>query len=108
MHRGVAMSRARLPNKRRNQTTSYTRDGSTYTITVGYFANGEVGEIFINASRANSLLDALMSDAAIIASLAIQYGCPLDAIKHALKRDARGDAASPIGVALDLLAKDRG
>jgi len=42
-----------------------------------------------------------MSDAAILASLALQYGAPLDEIRHALKRDVRGEAASPIGAALD-------
>jgi len=55
----------------------------------------------LSADRANSLLDFLMSDAAILASLALQYGCPLDDIRHALKRDIRGEAASPIGAALD-------
>ena len=60
-----------------------------------------MGEIFLNADRANSLLDFLMSDAAILASLALQYGCPLDELRHALKRDGRGVAASPIGTALD-------
>ena len=45
----------------------------------------------------------LMSDAAILASIALQYGAPLDEIMHALKRDARGIAASPIGAALDAI-----
>jgi len=60
-----------------------------------------VAEIFLNADRANSQLDFLMSDAAILASLALQYGAPLDEIKHALKRTTSGEAASPIGAALD-------
>jgi len=70
-------------------------------MTVGYYPNGRLGEVFLNADRANSLLDFLMSDAAILASLALQHGCPLDEIRHALKRDVRGLAASPIGAALD-------
>jgi hypothetical protein len=36
-----------------------------------------------------------------MASLALQFGCPLETIKHALKRDGQGTAASPIGAALD-------
>ena len=43
-------------------------------MTVGYRPNGEVGEIFLNADRSNSMMDVLMSDAAIIASLALQWG----------------------------------
>jgi ribonucleoside-diphosphate reductase alpha chain len=77
--------------------------GLRFCMTVGHYSTGEVGEVFLNAERADSLLDILMSDAAIIASIALQFGCPLDAIRHALKRDARGIAASPIGAALDLI-----
>jgi hypothetical protein len=47
------------------------------------------------------LLDALAHDAAIVVSIALQYGAPLAEIRHALKRDIRGEAASPIGAALD-------
>jgi hypothetical protein len=52
-------------------------------------------------ARANSLLDFLMSDAAILASIALQYGASLDELRHAMKRDTRGEASSPIGTALD-------
>jgi hypothetical protein len=93
--------RDRLPNKRACETTSFQRDGARFEMTAGYYSDGRAGEIFLNADRANSLLDFLMSDAAILASLALQYGAPLDEIRHALKRDSRGDAASPIGAALD-------
>ena len=91
----------RLPNKRPAVTTTFQRDGARFEMTVGYYPDGRVGEVFLNADRANSLLDFLMSDAAILASLALQYGAPLDEIMHALKRDTRGVAASPIGAALD-------
>ncbi len=93
--------RKTLNNRRRSETFEFERDGSRYRMTVGYYPNGRLGEVFLNADRANSLLDFLMSDAAILASLALQHGCPLDEIRHALKRDVRGLAASPIGAALD-------
>ena len=96
--------RHRLPNCRDAITTTFERDGSRYKMTAGFYPDGRVGEIFLNADRANSLLDFLTSDAAILASLALQYGAPLDEIRHALKRDSRGDAASPIGAALDRIA----
>jgi hypothetical protein len=85
-------------------STTFERDGARFEITAGFYPDGRVGEIFLNADRANSLLDFLMSDAAILASLALQYGAPLDEIRHALKRDSRGDSASPIGAALDRIA----
>ena len=97
-------ARDRLPNRRPAVTTSFERDGARFEMTAGFYPDGRVGEVFLSADRANSLLDFLMSDAAILASLALQYGCPLDEIRHALKSDVRGEAASPIGAALDRIA----
>jgi hypothetical protein len=94
-------ARDRLPNRRHAETIAFERDGSRYHMTVGYFPDGRVGEVFLNADRADSLLDVLASDAAILTSLALQHGCSLQEITHALKRDSRGVAASPIGAALD-------
>jgi hypothetical protein len=97
----TAPARDSLPNRRSAITTSFQRDGARFEMTIGHYVDGRIGEIFLSADRANSLLDFLMSDAAIAVSLALQYGCPLDQIRHALKRDIRGEAASPIGTALD-------
>src|ERR1700676_2421929 len=88
--------RDRLPNRRPAITFGFERDGSQYQATVGYFPDGRIGEIFLNDDRAESLLDVLTHDAAILASLALQHGCSLETIAHALKRDAQGVAASPI------------
>jgi hypothetical protein len=93
-------SRNCMPNRRAAITFAFERDNSHYQATVGYFPDGRIGELFLNADRANSLLDFLTSDAAILLSLALQWGCPLDDIRHALKRTTSGEAASPIGLAL--------
>jgi hypothetical protein len=94
-------TRIRLPNRRGAISTSFERDGAHFEMTAGFYPDGRPGEIFLNADRANSLLDFLMSDAAILASIALQYSASLDELKHALKRDSRGQPASPIGAALD-------
>jgi hypothetical protein len=94
-------ARNRLPNRRPAETIAFERDGARFEVTAGYYPSGQLGEIFLSADRANSLLDFLMSDAAILASIALQYGAPLNELRHALKRDTRGRAASPIGEALD-------
>jgi hypothetical protein len=93
--------RDRLPNRRAAITTAFERDGARFEMTAGFYPDGRPGEIFLNADRANSLLDFLMSDAAILASIAMQYGASLDELRHAMKRDTRGEASSPIGTALD-------
>lgn len=94
--------RERPQHRRASETRSGEHRGVSFTMTTGFYPDGRVAEIFLNSTHANSLLDFLMSDAAILVSLALQYGAPLDEIRHALKRDVRGEAASPIGSALDL------
>jgi hypothetical protein len=95
--------RDHMPTRRFAIGTEFERDGARFAMTAGFYPDGRPGEIFLNADRANSLLDFLMSDAAILASLALQFGCPLETLRHAIKRDSSGTAASPIGAALDLV-----
>jgi hypothetical protein len=72
--------------------------------TVGFKVDGTIGEIFLNADRANSMLDVLLSDAAILASIAIQNGASVRQLAHAIKRDGSGLASSMIGAVLDRIS----
>jgi hypothetical protein len=96
-----ALKRDCLPNKRACETIAFEHDGSRYCLTVGFYPDARPGEIFLNHDCGDSQLDAWASDAAILASLALQHGCTLGTIAHALKRDSAGRAASPIGAAVD-------
>ena len=96
--------RARLPNRRAAETFALECGGLKYTATIGRFADDSVAEIFLTNSKSNSASDANARDSAIVASLALQYGTPLDVIRGALLRDARGQPSTPLGVALDLIA----
>jgi len=97
--------RDRLPNRRPNLTEQWERDGISITQTTGFKPDGTPGEIFLSADKSNSMIDVLLSDAAIIASLALQHGVPLQQIVHALKRDKFGIASSPIGAAIDRISE---
>jgi hypothetical protein len=90
-----------LPNRRACETLEFSRDGVRIKVTVGFRLDGQIGEIFLNADRANSMLDVLLSDAAIIVSIAIQNGATVRQLAHAIKRDVSGLASSPIGAVLD-------
>ena len=86
-------------------TFSFECAALRYTCTASWFADGGLGELFLGNHRgADSHADACAEDAAILASLALQFGVPLDVIRRALLRDGQGRASTPIGVALDLLA----
>jgi hypothetical protein len=62
-----------------------------------------LAEIFLGNGRAGSDVDTAAKDSAVVCSIALQHHVPVDVIRHALLRDARGVASSPLGTALDAL-----
>jgi ribonucleoside-diphosphate reductase alpha chain len=98
--------RQKLPNRRAAETFDIEANGLRYRVTAGYFPDGRLAEIFINNAKQGSHSDTAARDSAVVASLALQHGVPLDVIRRALMRDAQGRASGPLGVALDLLANE--
>jgi hypothetical protein len=96
-------ARTRLPNRRPSETFALECNGLTYLATVSRFGDGRLAEIFISNAKAGSHSDAAAKDAAVVCSIALQYGIPIDVIRHALLRDTHGRPNSPLGAALDLL-----
>jgi hypothetical protein len=103
-----ARARERLPNRRPSVTFPFEVGGLHYRATISCFADGRVAEIFLANHRSGSQADANCRDAAVVASLALQFGCPLDVIRNALLRDMRGKASTPLGTVLDLVAEQEG
>jgi ribonucleoside-diphosphate reductase alpha chain len=96
--------REKLQNRRASQTFELAVDGLKYTCTASRFADGRIGEIFLNNHKSNSAADVNARDAAIVASLALQFGVPVDVIRHALTRNADGSGSGPLAAALDHIA----
>jgi hypothetical protein len=102
-------ARQRLANRRVSTTFNFDCGTHYYTATVSYFpGTDQLAEIFLGNGRAGSDVDAAAKDSAVVASLALQSGVPVDTIRRALLRDPRGVASSPLGTALDILAADTG
>jgi hypothetical protein len=99
--------RKRLPNRRYSETLSFCCGSFDYFATVSFFPDGLLAEIFLNNDKAGSDSDSAAKDSAVVASIALQYGVPLETIRRALLRDPRGVAANPLGlgVALDLCSQ---
>jgi hypothetical protein len=93
--------RERLPDRRAAETFNLEVAGLRYTCTVGRFDDGRVAEIFLTNHKAGSHAGIMASDAAVLASIALQYGAPLEILRKAMMRDPRGTASGPLGVALD-------
>ncbi|HZR74557.1 hypothetical protein [Bradyrhizobium sp.] len=94
-------SRQRLPDRRASERFDFEFSGTPFSATISRFANGQLGEIFIDCHKVGSALGILAADAAILASIALQHGADLDTLRHALSRDVRGNPTSPLGVALE-------
>lgn len=94
------MMRERLPNRRIAELVDFQHGGRSWTATIGRFADGRVGEIFLDTPKASSIGD-LAADAAIVASLALQSGCAVETLRHALAdRDA-----GPLAAVLAIIAE---
>jgi hypothetical protein len=100
--------RTRLPHRRAAVAFEVEHAGFRYRMHVGYFPDGAIGELFLDAAKQNSGLDALAADAAILISLLLQHGASPAEIGHALRRSPNGAAASLVGAALDRLAAEAG
>jgi hypothetical protein len=81
---------------------------SGYKISYGLFSDGRPAELFIATNKASSDAESIARDAAIMISIALQYGARFDDLRVAVTRDAGGRPASIIGHALDLVAADMG
>jgi ribonucleoside-diphosphate reductase alpha chain len=99
------MTRERLRNRRRSETFAFDLHGLRYLASFSRFDDGRVAEIFLQNHKPASQSDANARDSAIAASLALQFGCPLDVLRRALLRDAHGNASTPLGCALDIIAE---
>src|SRR5690242_14903127 len=104
--------RHRLANRRTHETIAIVHDGMRYKVGIGReltcVDRGNVGpvvEVFLNAQKPNSQTDVLASDGAILMSLLLQHGCPIDTIHHAMKRNPDGSPSSPLGRAAALIAE---
>jgi hypothetical protein len=97
-------ARERLPNRRVAETFQFEVHGLRYVATVARFADGRLAEVFLSNSKPGSQSDINARDAAVVTSIALQHGVPLETIRKALLRDPRGVASSPLGAALDLVS----
>jgi len=80
-----AAVRERLPDRREAETFVVEAGGLRYRATIGRYLDGRLAEIFLVNHKAGSQAGIMASDAAVVASIALQYGVPLDVIRHALK-----------------------
>ena len=86
--------RRRLPDERPAITHKFRVGEQEGYITVGLFDDGKPGELFITISKEGSTIRGLMDSVAVLTSLALQYGVPLED----LSKKFRGVHFEPAGL----------
>jgi hypothetical protein len=98
--------RERLPNRRPNLSFTIACDGLKYDVTLGFYNDGRVGEIFVTGAKTGSAAAAMANDSAVLASISLQAGLTVDELRKSLMRDSQGRPTTPLGVALDRIRMD--
>jgi hypothetical protein len=97
-------ARERLPNRRAHTLLNIEAGRFRYVAGVGYYDDGRLAEIFLNAEKGGAAVDDAARDSAVVASIALQHGVDPDMLRRALMRSGNGVASGPLGTLLDLLA----
>jgi ribonucleoside-diphosphate reductase alpha chain len=80
-----APRRRRLPDERQSLTHKFRVGDQEGYITVGLYEDGSPGEVFIKVSKQGSTVSGLMDTIALLTSISLQYGVPLDVLSSKLK-----------------------
>lgn len=110
------MTRAVLPNRRPNVTTSIVWQGHSLTVTIGFNpATGEPAEVFVNTDKGGDM-QAALADASVVLSIALQHGIAPEELGKSLGRvpllwgeEGQTQPASPLGAIVEaIMAEARG
>lgn len=96
-------SRQELPMRRHAETFDLDYNNLRHVVTIGRYPDGKIGEVFINFPKSGMQAEAIARDGAVLLSLALQYGAPLENMRTAVTRDARGEPSSIVGAVVDKL-----
>jgi hypothetical protein len=77
--------RVRLPNRRKSESVVFVHEGHRYTASISRFGDGSIAEIFLDGAKFGSDTAVNAADSAILASLALQSGVSVEAIRAAVR-----------------------
>ncbi|HVI51531.1 MAG TPA: hypothetical protein VM661_10000 [Candidatus Sulfotelmatobacter sp.] len=108
--------RHRLPHRRPVVTRKLTAFGKTLIASAGFdVETGKVMEVFFAGGKEGTNVDTIMADVAVVISVALQHGVPVEALAKSIARVPAGtiapkdidhaptetENASPVGDVLD-------
>jgi ribonucleoside-diphosphate reductase alpha chain len=80
------MKRRRLPNERRSITHRFKIGGEKGFLVAGLYEDGTPGELFIHISKEGSTLSGVLDSFAVMVSMGLQYGIPIDVMVKKFKQ----------------------
>lgn len=96
--------REKLPARRYSETFTVEFPAYTdkrYAVSIGCYDDGRIGEVFISSyQKAGSMADMAARDIALLISLNLQHGTPLELMAHATTKDSEGRPEGLAGVVL--------
>jgi ribonucleoside-diphosphate reductase alpha chain len=92
-------ARERLPDRRGHELVKLEHGGFRLSVGVGRYADGRLGEIFIDTHKGGSAIDTTLRDCAVLLSIALQHGANASAVRKALS------STGAIGAVLDKIAE---
>ena len=95
-----------LPQRRAAETFDMRFWNQPFTITVGLYADGTPGEVFIDGGKTGQDIQSTARDAAVVLSLALQHGVPPETIRHAVTRGTLEEPASILGAVVDSITTE--
>ncbi len=75
-------ARRRLGHWRASEIRAFEFEGRAYRASVSRFSDGTIGEIFLDAAKYGSDIATHAAESAVMASVAMQYGTPAEALIH--------------------------
>jgi ribonucleoside-diphosphate reductase alpha chain len=96
--------RESLPTRRAHWLIAFECAGQRYVGGYGRFPDGRLAEVFIDGAKIGADAASNAQDAAVVASLAFQHGCPPEVVRHALAR--KGGSAGPLAALLTLIVRE--
>lgn len=86
-----------------------THTGKLYTVTVGFYDDWRIGEVFISSNqKPGTMADLAGRDIALLISIALQHGADLEVMEHAAMKDEAGQNEGLAGMVLSNLVKLQG
>ena len=100
------MTRVSLPSRRQHEVIEFRHGHIDYRGSVSFdLVTGLPVEVFLCGGKVGSEVESGARDCAVIVSLEVQHGVPLETLRRALTRLDDGKAAGPMGRLLDLVAE---